>query len=158
MPISKNDSETREPGTLSAVRVSGVIRTWSRHVPNRRFDARSIRIAVFSSLPTVSYGFIGSIRPNLGPITAGRHAANAAAGFLNGVLGGLTGLAGIVVTIWCGLRGWPKEAQRTIFQPVAVAVFLMSALARRKGTVTAETAKLFVMGLPCGMVAGPETV
>jgi uncharacterized membrane protein YfcA len=96
------------------------------------------------------YGFIGSIRPNLGPITAGGHAADAAAGFLNGVLGGLTGLVGIVVTIWCGLRGWPKEVQRTIFQPVAVAVFLMSALwLGAKGTVTAETAKLFVMGLPC---------
>jgi uncharacterized protein len=77
---------------------------------------------------------------------------------LNGVLGGLTGLAGIVVTIWRGLRGWSKEVQRTIFQPVAVAVFLASALARRQGTVTAETAKLFVMDLPCGMVAGPETV
>ena len=89
MPISKNDSETREPGTLSAVRVSGVIRTWSRHVPNRRFDARSIRIAVGVLLVAYSLsGFIGFIRPNLGPITAGRHAAIAAAGFLNGVLAG----------------------------------------------------------------------
>ncbi len=44
--------------------------------------------------------------------------------------------------------------QRTIFQPVAVAVFLMSAAwLGAKGTITAETAKLFVMGLPC-VVAG----
>jgi uncharacterized protein len=68
------------------------------------------------------------------------------------VLGGLTGLAGILVTIWCGLRGWSKEVRRAIFQPVAVAVFLMSALwLGAKGTVATETAKLFVMGLPCGM-------
>ena len=60
-------------------------------------------------------GFIGSIRPNLGPITAGRHAADAAVGFLNGVLGGLTGLAGIIVTVWCNLRGWSKQVQRMTF-------------------------------------------
>src|ERR1700760_871934 len=50
-----------------------------------------------------------------GPVAAGGRGADAAAGFLNGVLGGLTGLAGILVTIWCNLRGWPKDVQRTIF-------------------------------------------
>ena len=47
----------------------------------------------------------------------------------------------------------PRLAERrpaTVFQPVAVAIFLMSALwFGAKGTVTAETAKFFVMGLPC---------
>jgi uncharacterized protein len=79
----------------------------------------------------------------------GRPRRPAIIGFFNGVLGGLTGLAGILVTIWCGLRGWPKEAQRAIFQPVAVAIFLMSALwLGAKGTVTADTIKFFVIGLP----------
>ena len=77
-------------------------------------------------------------------------AGDAAVGLLNGALGGLTGLAGILVTIWCNFRGWPKDVQRTVFQPVAVAIFLMSAIwLGAKGTVTAETAKFFVMGLPC---------
>ena len=67
----------------------------------------------------------------------------------NGVLGGITGLAGILVTIWCGLRGWPKDVQRTVFQPVAVAIFLMSALwIGAKGAITADTIKLFLIGLP----------
>jgi hypothetical protein len=35
---------------------------------------------------------------------AGR-GAESAVGFLNGVLGGATGLAGILPTIWTGLRG-----------------------------------------------------
>jgi uncharacterized membrane protein YfcA len=53
------------------------------------------------------------------------------------------------VTVWCGLRGWPKDAQRAIFQPVAVAIFLMSAAwLGAKGTVTADTIKFFVLGLP----------
>jgi uncharacterized membrane protein YfcA len=98
----------------------------------------------------IAYSLYAFFRPTVKPVTAGGRPADAAAGFLNGVLGGLTGLAGILVMIWCGLRGWPKEVQRTIFQPVAVAVFLMSAIwLGAKGTLTAETAKLLAMGLPC---------
>jgi uncharacterized membrane protein YfcA len=115
-------------------------------------NPKSLRIAV--GIVLIAYSLYAFLRPALKPVTAGGRAADAAAGFLNGVLGGLTGLAGILVTIWCSLRGWPKEVQRTIFQPVAVAVFLMSAIwLGAKGTVTVETAKLFVMGLPC-VVAG----
>ena len=111
-------------------------------------NPKSLRIAV--GIVLIAYSLYAFLRPALKPVTAGGRAADAAAGFLNGVLGGLTGLAGILVTIWCSLRGWPKEVQRTIFQPVAVAVFLMSAAwLGAKGTVTSETAKLFVMGLPC---------
>ena len=115
-------------------------------------NPKSLRIAV--GIVLIAYSLYAFLRPALKPVTAGGRAADAAAGFLNGVLGGLTGLAGILVTIWCSLRGWPKEVQRTIFQPVAVAVFLMSAAwLGAKGTVTAETAKFFVMGLPC-LLAG----
>jgi uncharacterized protein len=65
------------------------------------------------------------------------------------MLGGMTGLAGILVTIWSGLRGWPKDQQRTVFQPVAVAIFLMSALwLGAKGAITPDTVKLFAAGLP----------
>ncbi|MDI4231974.1 sulfite exporter TauE/SafE family protein [Bradyrhizobium sp. Arg237L] len=129
-------------GAAVGVPAGVALLTWS--------DPRSIRTAVGVFL--VAHCVYGFIRPKLGPISEGRNAADAAVGFLNGVLGGLTGLAGIVVTVWCNLRGWSKEVQRTIFQPVAVAVFLMSAFwLGAKGTITAETAKLFVMGLPCVM-------
>jgi uncharacterized membrane protein YfcA len=102
----------------------------------------------------VLYSLYALLRPAIGPVKAGGAAADAGVGFLNGVLGGITGLAGILVTIWCGLRGWPKDVQRTIFQPVAVAVFLMSALwIGAKGAITTETAKLFLIGLPA-LLAG----
>jgi hypothetical protein len=65
------------------------------------------------------------------------------------MLAGLTWLAGILVTIWTGLRGWSKDVQRAVFQPVAVAIFLMSALwIGATGTITTETARLFILGLP----------
>src|SRR5262249_20406238 len=72
-----------------------------------------------------------------------------AVGFLNGILGGMTGLAGILVTIWSGLRGWPKDEQRAVFQPVGVAIFAMSALwLGVRGMATAEAVRLFLIGLP----------
>ena len=65
------------------------------------------------------------------------------------MLAGVTGLAGILVTVWSGLRGWPKDVQRAVFQPVAVAIFLMSALwLGATGTVTGDTVRLFLIGLP----------
>ena len=71
----------------------------------------------------VLYSLYALFRPAIAPVKAGGASADAGIGFLNGVLGGITGLAGILVTIWCGLRGWPKDVQRTVFQPVAVAIF-----------------------------------
>ena len=130
-------------GAIFGVPIGVVLLTWS--------DPRNVRIAVGIFL--VAYSLYAFFRPNLKPVSAGGDAADAGVGFMNGLLGGLTGLAGILVTIWCGLRGWPKEVQRTIFQPVAVVVFLLSALwLGAKGTITAETVKLFVMGLPCVIV------
>jgi uncharacterized protein len=97
----------------------------------------------------VLYSLYALFRPAMAPVKAGGAAADATVGFLNGVLGGITGLAGILVTIWCGLRGWPKDLQRTVFQPVAVATFLMSALwIGAKGAIDADIIKLFLIGLP----------
>ena len=102
----------------------------------------------------VLYSLYAWFRPALKPVTAGGAAADAGIGFLNGVLGGMTGLAGILVTIWSGLRGWPKDQQRAVFQPVAVAIFLMSALwLGAKGAIAPDTIKLFAVGLPV-LIAG----
>jgi uncharacterized protein len=110
-------------------------------------DPRSMRVAVGVIL--IAYSLYAFFRPQLKLATAVSPAADAAVGFANGVLGGLTGLAGIIVTIWCNLRGLPKDVQRATFQPVAVVVFAMAALwLGVKGSLTLETAKLFALGLP----------
>ena len=131
-------------GAALGVPMGVTLLTWS--------DPRGVKIAVGIFL--VLYSVYAFFRPSLRLPTTDGGAIDAAVGFLNGTLGGLTGLAGILVTIWCGLRGWPKDVQRTIFQPVAVAVFLMTAIwLGVKGTVTAETIRLFLIGLPC-LIAG----
>jgi len=43
--------------------------------------------------------------------------ADACAGFLGGLTGGLAGFPGAFVTIWCGLKGWDKAHQRGVYQP-----------------------------------------
>jgi hypothetical protein len=89
------------------------------------------------------------LRPALKPVTHGGAAADAGVGFLNGVLGGMTGLAGILVTIWSGLRGWPKDEQRAVFQPVGVSIFAMSAAwLGAKGALSGDIVRLFLIGLP----------
>ena len=127
-------------GAAFGVPAGVMLLTWS--------DPRNVRIAV--GILLVVYSLYAFFRPALKSVTTGGRAGDAIVGFFNGVLGGLTGLAGILVTIWCGLRGWPKDVQRAIFQPVAVAIFLTSGFwLGAKGTITADTLKFFAMGLPC---------
>lgn len=97
----------------------------------------------------VLYSLYALFRPAMKPITVGRSFTDAGIGFLNGILAGITGLAGILVTIWCGLRGWPKDQQRAVFQPVAVAIFAISAAwLGAKVAIPADTVRLFLFGLP----------
>ena len=95
------------------------------------------------------YSLHGFIRPTTPPIKTGGAAADTVIGILNGLLGGATGLAGIIATIWCQMRGWPKDQQRAVFQPIGVATFAMSAAwLGGKGAISGETIWLFLLGLP----------
>ena len=38
------------------------------------------------------------------------------------------GLSGALPTIWCGLKGWGKDAQRAVFQPFNLAVLSFALL------------------------------
>ena len=126
-------------GAVVGVPVGVSLLTWA--------DPNSVRIAVGAIL--IVYSLYALFRPQLKIATVVPPAADIAVGFVNGLLGGVTGLAGIVITIWCNLRGLPKDLQRATFQPVAVVVFVMAALMLgARGSLTLETAKLFALGLP----------
>jgi uncharacterized protein len=131
-------------GAVIGVPTGTTLLTWS--------DRHIIRIAVGIFL--MLYSLYAFFRLALKPVAFGGIGTDAAVGFANGMLAGLTGLAGILVTIWSGLRGWPKDVQRAVFQPVAVAIFLMTAAwLGANGTLETKTIRLFVMGLPV-LVAG----
>ena len=87
-------------------------------------------------------------RPSFKPVQ-GNVPADAGVGFFNGLLGGLTGLGGIIVTVWCQLRGWPRDVQRAVFQPVILASGIVTVASFGfAGVITTETLKLYVMGIP----------
>jgi uncharacterized membrane protein YfcA len=105
-----------------------------------------LRIGV--GLLLVCYSTYSLARPHLKPMHAG-FAVETGVGFFNGILGGMTGLAGPIITMWCQLRGWRKDEQRAIFQPVILASFVLTATSLSvAGAVTAELIKLYVYGLP----------
>jgi uncharacterized protein len=96
----------------------------------------------------VLYSLYGLLRPALKPVEGGIP-AELGVGVANGLIGGLTGLGGIAVTIWCQLRGGPKDAQRAVFQPVMFATFAMTAISLAvAGAYTLETMKLYALALP----------
>jgi len=101
----------------------------------------------------VLYATYSLMRPPLGPFKIGAP-ADIAIGISNGLLGGLTGLGGVISTISCQLRGWSKDKQRAVFQPVLFAAFVIISISQVvAGSYTADTVKLYGIGLPF-MVAG----
>jgi uncharacterized protein len=101
----------------------------------------------------VLFSIYGLAQPKFTPVNAGAP-ADGGAGFLNGVVCGLTGLPGLIITIWCQLRGWPKDVQRAVFQPVMLGAIVVTAISvSLTGVVTADIVKLYLLGLPA-LVAG----
>ena len=99
------------------------------------------------------FSLYGLFRPTIKPVKAGVLVGDVGAGFLNGVLGGATGLAGIIAIIWCQLRGWTKDQQRAVFQPVGVATFAKSATwLGAQGSMSREVILLFAIALPASLV------
>jgi uncharacterized membrane protein YfcA len=96
----------------------------------------------------VFYTIYGLARPAFKPMKIGI-APDIAIGVLNGLVGGLTGLGGVISTISCQLRGWTKDVQRAVFQPVLFAAFVIISISMGiTGAVTSETLKLYGLGLP----------
>ena len=101
----------------------------------------------------IIYSVYSLARSALKPVQ-GALPADFGVGIVNGFIGGLTGLGGIAVTVWCQLRGGSKDAQRAIFQPVMFATFVMSAISFAVARAfTAETLKLYAFALPA-LIAG----
>ena len=74
---------------------------------------RALRIGVGAVL--VLYSLYGLLRPSMKPITGGGTVADAAVGVVNGALGGATGFAGIVATIWCHYAAGPRTNSARCF-------------------------------------------
>jgi uncharacterized protein len=75
--------------------------------------------------------------------------ADGAIGFAGGVLGGLTGLSGVLPTLWASVRGWGKGERRGVFQIFNWTILVASlCLQFAGGLVKPEIGWLSVITLP----------
>lgn len=83
------------------------------------------------------------------PVMKGGTLVDIAVGALGGITGPLAAFPGAFLTIWCGIRGWDKVAQRSIYQPYILILQVLSlgtlSLASERAVVTPQ---LFVYALP----------
>ena len=101
----------------------------------------------------IIYSVYGLTKPDFKLHKVGA-ATDGSVGFLNGVLGGVTGLPGFIITVWCQMRGWTKDEQRVVFQPVILTGMMMIAISLSfAGAITTDTLRLYVLGLPA-LLAG----
>lgn len=115
------------------------------------FDPTWVRVGVGVLLAL--YATDSLARPPLGPFKIGVP-GDIAIGISNGLIGGLSGLGRVISTISCQFRGWSRDKQRAVFQPVLVAAFVIISISQfAAGSYTTETVKLYGIGLPF-MVAG----
>jgi uncharacterized protein len=125
-------------GTTIGIPIGVILLTWINPV--------YLRFGVGVLL--VLYTIYGLARPAFKPMKIGI-TADIAIGITNGLVGGLTGLGGVISTISCQFRGWSKDVQRAVFQPVLFAAFVVISISMGiTGAVTSETLKLYGFGLP----------
>lgn len=66
-------------------------------------------------------------------VTWGGRAADGAAGFTGGVLGGMASLSGPVPVTWVQLRNWPRDEQRGVNQPYNMAILSLALVSAALG-------------------------
>jgi uncharacterized protein len=117
----------------------------------RHIDPRGFKLAV--GLILVIWCPAMLLAGNLPRMTAGGRWADAAAGWVGGIMGGLGGLTGPAPTLWCTLRGWDRNAQRAVFQTFNLTMQIVTMAAYvATGTITGGTARLFAVVAPAMLV------
>ena len=58
-------------------------------------------------------------------------------------------MGGVISTVSCQWRGWSRDMQRAVFQPVLLAAFIIISFSQGvTGNITSETLKLYGLGFP----------
>lgn len=92
---------------------------------------------------------------HLPAVRFGGRSIDAAVGFVSGILGGFAGLSGILPTIWCSLRRWPKDKQRSVFQLFNTTMHTATLIGYGvSGRLTAEVGWIVLLALPAVAFGG----
>ena len=83
----------------------------------------------------------------------GGRIADAVAGFIGGVMGGMASVSGPVPVTWVQLRNWSRDEQRGVNQPYNMAIlFLALVSAAAAGLLDARWLLWAAMSLPVSMI------
>jgi len=74
----------------------------------------------------IAFGAFVLSRPHFHRVERGGRKADAAVGFIGGILGGIGGYSGVLPTIWTQLRGWPRQIARGVYQPYIIVIQTIS--------------------------------
>lgn len=90
---------------------------------------------------------------HLPKVSAGGRLADGVVGLAGGVLGGIGGFTGTVPTLWCTLRGYPKDTQRTVIQNFNLSMLLVTmGTYLATGIVTRDMLPLFAIVAPAMLI------
>jgi uncharacterized membrane protein YfcA len=66
------------------------------------------------------------LAPRLPKLQAGGRTADGVTGLIGGICGGVAGFTGAIPTLWCSVRGLPKDASRAVVQNFNLAMLTVS--------------------------------
>lgn len=86
-------------------------------------------------------------------ITHGGRFADGIVGWLGGIMGGIGGFTGMIPTLWCTLRGFEKDTQRTIIQNFNLGALIVTmAVYVGTGIVTTDMLPKFAIVAPAMLI------
>jgi len=101
----------------------------------------------------MAYGLWMLLKPKTSVGEAGGRRLDSVVGLAGGFMGGFAGLSGLFPTLWAGLRGWPKDKQRGVYQPFVLAMHILGLLVfAAAGLLTARTGYDLLWSLPAVVV------
>lgn len=93
------------------------------------------------------------IATRLPRITVGGKVADGVAGAVGGIMGGIGGFTGVIPTLWCTLRGFDRDVQRSVIQNFNLSMLAVTmATYVFTGVVTRDMLPLFAMIVPAMLV------
>nr|BFD42620.1 sulfite exporter TauE/SafE family protein [Pseudomonas sp. FFPRI_1] len=86
-------------------------------------------------------------------ITFGGRLANGGVGFIGGIMGGIGGFTGTLPTLWCTLRGYDRDTQRSIIQNFNLSMLLVTMGSYLgSGMVTRDMWPMFAIVAPAMLI------
>ncbi len=99
------------------------------------------------------YGAWMLLKPKTSVGEAGGRRLDGVVGLAGGFMGGFAGLSGLFPTLWSGLRGWPKDKQRGVYQPFVLTMHILGLLVfAAAGLITARTGYDLLWSLPAVVI------